>query len=109
MQTNPDKFQFICLGTKAIKSITSFNVSNTVIPCEKEVTVLGVGFDNKLSFDKHETNTSICKKASRRLAVLKRIGRFLTKQGKKIISTLLLYQIVIIAVLHGISVDKRTL
>ena len=36
-----------------------------------------------LKFDDHVTE--ICKKASKQLAVLKRLGRFLTKQGKLVI------------------------
>ena len=36
-----------------------------------------------LKFDTHVSE--ICKKASQQLAVLKRLGRFLTKQGKLII------------------------
>ena len=50
------------------------------IKCEENVTLLGVNIDFMLSFDDHVTD--ICKKASKQLAVLKRLGRFLTKQGK---------------------------
>ena len=47
------------------------------------MTLLGVNIDHLLKFDDHVTD--MCKKVSRQLAVLKRIGRFLTKQGRFII------------------------
>ena len=39
--------------------------------------------DSMLKFDDHVT--IICKKASKQLDVLKRLGRFLAKQGKLVI------------------------
>ena len=45
MKANPDKFQAICLGKKANENITSFNISNTDIQCEDNVTLLGVNID----------------------------------------------------------------
>jgi hypothetical protein len=50
------------------------------IECETEVKLLGVTIDFKLNFNEHISN--ICKKASRQLNVLKRIGKHLTKRGK---------------------------
>ena len=47
---------------------------------ENNVSLLGINIDFMLKFDDHVTE--ICKKASKQLAVLKRLGRFLTKQGK---------------------------
>jgi hypothetical protein len=46
------------------------------IDCEKEVKLLGVTIDCQLKFNTHISN--ICKKASRQLNVLKRIGKHLT-------------------------------
>ena len=83
MKANPDKFQAICLGHKAANNIKSFKISNTEIKCEENITLLGVNIDYQLKFDDHVSD--ICKKASRQLAVLKRIGKFLTKQGRMII------------------------
>ena len=80
MKANPTKFQGICLGKTAHNSITSFIIDSTEIKCEDCVTLLGINIDFMLKFDDHVSE--ICKKASRQLAVLKRIGRFLTKQGK---------------------------
>ena len=51
-----------------------------IIHCEDHVKLLGVTIDLKLSFDLHISN--VCKKASRQLNVLKRIGRNLCGLGK---------------------------
>ena len=83
MKANPDKFQAICMGKKANDTIKSFNIANTEIVCENNVTLLGVNIDYLLKFDDHVSD--VCKKASRQLAVLKRIGKVLTKQGRMII------------------------
>ena len=61
MQANPDKFQALVLGLKAMKECLSFNLGNIcVIQCEKEVKLLGVTIDFKLSFNSHISN--ICEK-----------------------------------------------
>ena len=80
MKANPDKFQVICIGQKTHDGISSFQLNDTVIHCEDNVTLLGVNIDCMLNFNDHISD--ICKKASQQLAVLKRIGRFLTKHGK---------------------------
>ena len=78
MKANPDKFQATCIGKKSHDNIDSFQVGQTNIECDDNVTLLGINLDYMLKFE-------ICKKASQQLAVLKRLGRFLTKQGKLII------------------------
>lgn len=80
MKANPNKFQTICVGQKAHDSIKSFLIDNVEIKCEDSVTLLGVNIDFLLNFNIHVSE--ICKKASKQLAVLKRLGRFLTKNGK---------------------------
>ena len=80
MKANPEKFQAIYIGQKTHDAITSFKISDIVEDCDDSVTLLGVNIDFNLIFNKHISE--ICKKASQQLAVLKRIGRFLTKQGK---------------------------
>jgi hypothetical protein len=50
------------------------------IDCEKEVKLLGVTIDCQLKCNAHISN--ICKKASRQLNVLKRIGKHLTNLGR---------------------------
>ena len=83
MKANPDKFQAICIGKKSHDNIDSFQVGQTNIKCDDNVTLLGINLDYMLKFDTHVSE--ICIKASQQLAVLKRLGRFLTKQGKLII------------------------
>ena len=68
------------MGQKTHDAISSFKLNDTVITCEDNVTLLGVNIDFMLNFNDHISD--ICKKASQQLAVLKRIGRFLTKHGK---------------------------
>ena len=55
-------------------------MENINIQCEDEVTLLGVTIDFQLNFNSHISN--ICKKASRQLNVLRRIGHNLCKLGK---------------------------
>ena len=83
MKANPDTFQALCVGKKTHDHIKSFLVGNTDIICEDNVTLLGINIDFMLKFDDHVAD--ICKKASKQLAVLKGLGRFLTKQGKLVI------------------------
>ena len=73
MKANPTKFQAICIGKRAHDDITSFNIDSAEIKCEDNVTLLGINIDFMLQFDDH---------ASKQLAVLKGIGRSLSKQGK---------------------------
>ena len=80
MKANPTKFQAICIGKNAHDSFTSFNIDSVEIKCEDNATLLGINIDFMLRFDDHVSE--ICKKASKQLAVLKHLGRFLTKQGK---------------------------
>ena len=61
-------------------NIESFQIGQTNIKCEENVTLLGINIGFMLKFDNHVSD--ICKKASKQLAVLKRLGSFLTKQGK---------------------------
>ena len=80
MKANHTKFQAICIGKRAHDCITSFDIDSAEIECEDNVILLGKNIDFILRFDDHVSK--ICKRASKQLAVLKRIGRFSTKQGK---------------------------
>lgn len=80
MKANPDKFQAICIGKITHDHIDSFQIGQASIKCDDSVTLLGINIDYMLKFDEHVSE--ICKKASKQLAVLKRIGNFLSKQGK---------------------------
>ena len=51
-----------------------------MIKCEENMKLLGVTLDFQLNFNTHVSN--ICKKASKQLNVLKRIGKHLCKLGK---------------------------
>ena len=80
MQANPEKFQAIAMGQKSKKHEFSFSLPGANIKCEEEVKLLGVTIDFQLNFKSHVS--IICKKASRQLNVLKRIGKYLCKLGK---------------------------
>jgi len=80
MQANPDKFQAMAIGKKTKDQNINFNLNGSTISCDESVKLLGVTIDFKLKFDKHIS--SICKKASSQLNVLKRIGKNLCKLGK---------------------------
>ena len=80
MKANPSKFQAICIGKRAHDDSTSFNIDSAEIKFEDNVTLLGINIHFMLRFDDHVSQ--ICKRTSKQLAVLKHIGRFLTKQGK---------------------------
>ena len=79
-KANSTKFQAICIGKRTLDDITTFNIDSAKIKCEDNVTLLGISIVFMLRFDDHVSQ--ICKRASKQLAVLKHIGRFLTKQGK---------------------------
>ena len=53
---------------------------NVSIKSQPYAELLGVTFDDRLSFDKHVSN--IAKKAGRQLNALKRIGAFLTERAR---------------------------
>ena len=80
IKANPDKFQAIAVGKRTKDQNIVFSLENNVIYCEDHVKLLGVTIDFKLNFDLHISN--VCKKASRQLNVLKRIGRNLCRLGK---------------------------
>ena len=76
IKANPTKFQPFYIGKRAHDDITSFKIDSAEIKREDNVTLLGVNIDFMLRFDDHVSQ--ICKRASKQLAVLKRIGRFIT-------------------------------
>ncbi|XP_071123309.1 uncharacterized protein [Mytilus edulis] len=80
MKANPDKFQAIAVGNKSKSGNIKFNLDGNEILCDTEVKLLGVTIDYQLKFKTHISD--ICKKASRQLNVLKRIGKHLSKLGR---------------------------
>jgi hypothetical protein len=81
MKANPDKLQALAIGKKSFDHKIVFELKGNRIECENDVKLLGVTIDYELKFDKH-INSDICKKASRQLNVLKRIGKYLNKLGR---------------------------
>ena len=79
------------IGKNTQSKNISFNLNGNIIKTEDEVKLLGVTIDYELIFNCHITN--ICRKSSRQLNVLKRIGKYLNRFGKlTIYITHLFYQ-----------------
>ena len=72
MEASPDNFQAISLGKKTHNSNISFTLDGSKFKRDEEVKLLGVTIDFRLNFDTHIF--IICRKASRQLNVLKRLG-----------------------------------
>jgi hypothetical protein len=68
------------LEKKTNKHNLAFNLNGNTITCEYNVKLLGVTIDSNLNFNNHISE--ICKKASRRLNILKRIGKYLNRLGR---------------------------
>ena len=84
MIANPDKFKAIIIqkdrkDTSGIK----LNINNTEILSEREVTLLGIDIDNRLSFDGYLSK--ICKQASNILNALKRQSKFIVGMTNRIL------------------------
>ena len=71
--------QAIALGKKTHSENIQFNLDTITISCDEEVKLLGVNLDFMLNFNSHVSY--ICRKASKQLNVLKRIGRHLNRLG----------------------------
>ena len=74
IKANPDKFQAICVGKKPHENIKYFQIGQTNTTFKENVTLFGINIGFMLKFDSHVS--AICKKASKQLAVLKRLGIF---------------------------------
>ena len=84
MVANPGKFQIIFLGSKTDNRKVTFATENKKIKCKREVKLLGITIDEKLTFTKHIAN--ICNMAKHRLRALTRIRRFLLTKQRKYLS-----------------------
>ena len=80
MKANPEKFQAIAVGEKTKVEDITFNLDNNIIKCEESVKLLGVTINFQLNLNVQVLN--ICKRASKQLNVLKRIGKHLCRLGK---------------------------
>ena len=85
-KANPDKHHLL-VKTNALTSlniISSFQITNST-----EEKLLGIKFDNKLSFENHVS--SLCKKASQKLHALTRIVNYMNLSKRKALMKPLLY------------------
>ena len=80
MQANPDKFQVLAVGKKTFDKNMKICIQNSTLSCEETVKLLGIEIDYQLNFDIHIS--SICRKASQQLNILKRLGRYLDRGSK---------------------------
>ena len=84
MVANLGKFQIMFLGSKIDNSKITFAIENKQIKCKREVKLLGITIDEKLTFTKYIAN--ICSLANNRLRALTRISRFLSMEKAKYLS-----------------------
>ena len=80
MQANPDKFQSLAVGRKTYDKNPSIHIQNFDLTCESTVKLLGIDIDYQLNFDAHIS--TICRKASQQLNILKRLGSYLNRLNK---------------------------
>ena len=64
MAANPNKFQIMFLGSKTDNSRITFAIENKQIKCKRELKLLGITIDEKLTFTRHIAN--ICSLANNR-------------------------------------------
>ena len=85
MEANPENCQGIAVGKKVHALKPTFNIQGADIECTDDVKLLGVGrtIDCRMNFDKHISN--LCKKAARQINVLRRIGKYLPINCRKVI------------------------
>ena len=84
MVANPGKFQIMFLGSKIDNCKITFAIKKKQIKCKREVKLLGIIIDEKLTFMKHIAN--ICSLANNRLRASTRIRRYLSKEQTKYLS-----------------------
>ena len=85
MIANPNKFKAIVLiKTNHNTAGIRIEFSRKTILSSNEIDLLGVTIDTKLSFDSHITK--ICRKASRQLNALKRLGFYIPLDKRKILA-----------------------
>ena len=75
MQANPDKFQVLAVGKKTYEKRPT--IQNFELTCEDSVKLLGIEIDYQLNFDTHIS--TICRKASQQLNIIKRLGPYLNR------------------------------
>ena len=82
MISNPDKFKAIIITKNGSDtSGIELKINGEIIQTQKEVTLVGVTIDNKLSFAPHISN--ICKAAANQLNLIKRLNKHFDADTKK--------------------------
>ena len=84
MVANPGKFQIMFLGPKIDNSKITFAIENKQIKYKREVKLLGITIDEKLTLTKHIAN--ICSQVKNRLRALTRIRRYPSTEQTKYLS-----------------------
>ena len=83
MVATPGKFQIMFLGSNFDNSKITFMIENKRVKSRREVKLLGITIDDKLSFTTHTEN--VCSAASNLLRALARISKFLSfEQAKRL-------------------------
>jgi hypothetical protein len=81
MQANSDKFQFLAVGRKTYDKNPSIHIQNFDLnTCESTVKLLGIDIDYQLNVDANIS--TICRKVSQQLNILKRLGSYLNRLTK---------------------------
>jgi hypothetical protein len=80
MQANPEKFQVLAVRKKTFDKNLKIWIQNSTLSCEETVKLLGIEIDYQLNFDIHIS--SICRKVSQQLNILKRVGPYLDRLSK---------------------------
>ena len=84
MIANPDKFKAIILSKGKLNTTDiTFNFKGQNISAKKEVDLLGITIDNKLTFETHIS--SLCCKAAGQLNALKRLSYYIPVETRKIL------------------------
>jgi hypothetical protein len=79
MKANPDKFQTLFLNRKKDQNVY-FTINGSSISPDTSVKLLGITFDNELTFTDHISN--ICKKAGKQVNALHRLSKVLGTESK---------------------------
>ena len=68
------------MGKKTYEKRPTINIQNFELTCEDSVKLLGIEIDYQLNFDTHIS--TICRKASQQLNIIKRLGPYLNRLNK---------------------------
>ena len=83
VEASPEKCQGIAVGKKAYALKPTFNIQGADIEYTDDVMLLDVTIYYPINFGKHISN--LCKMAARQINVLRRIGKYLPINGRKVI------------------------